>query len=228
MVDAITSSENPPAGRAGFGVCVLAKFPEMKLRAALRQGGHDPVFWHHAADAAVAAFWKSDLDLFLLGSQRANSIALACVSSLIEKRPSAKIVLICERTGSGDARDALDAGACAIVPLSDIDKALMPVIEAVRAGQVSVPGAARNEAGRRALTTREKQILGQVVLGITNAEIAAKLFLAESTVKSHLSSAFAKLGVTSRHEAASLILNPASRAELGMLTVPAEETSTSR
>jgi DNA-binding CsgD family transcriptional regulator len=59
-----------------------------------------------------------------------------------------------------------------------------------------------------ALSMREKQILGMVVMGFTNADIAAELFVAESTVKSHLSSAYTKLGVSSRREATTLILDP--------------------
>ena len=55
------------------------------------------------------------------------------------------------------------------------------------------------------LSTREKQVLGMVVLGFTNGEIARQLHLAESTIKSHLSSSFTKLGVRSRNEAAELI-----------------------
>jgi hypothetical protein len=55
---------------------------------------------------------------------------------------------------------------------------------------------------------REKQILGMVVMGFTNADIAAELYLAESTVKSHLSSAYPKLGVRSRRQATALILDP--------------------
>ena len=44
-----------------------------------------------------------------------------------------------------------------------------------------------------------------MVTGQTNSQIASELFLAESTVKSHLSSAFGKLGVSSRSEAAAVI-----------------------
>ncbi len=55
--------------------------------------------------------------------------------------------------------------------------------------------------------------------GSTNALIARELGLAESTIKSHLSSAFAKLGVASRAEAAALILDPARSPDLD---VPAE------
>lgn len=195
---------------------------------ALGRGGHAPVFWHNTTDAAIDACRESELDLFLLGVRRPDPQALECVGSVIEAGSSTKVILMCERSGEGDIRKALDAGARALVPLSEVSGALLPVIGVVRAGQVSVPGLSGGEAGRKVLTAREKQILGQVVLGMTNAEIAAKLFLAESTVKSHLSSAFAKLGVTSRNEAAALILNPATGVGLGILTIPSEKVSASR
>ena len=51
-------------------------------------------------------------------------------------------------------------------------------------------------------------MLRLAVTGRTNAEIAGTLFLAESTVKSHLSSAYRKLGAGGRNDAASMIFDP--------------------
>ena len=59
-----------------------------------------------------------------------------------------------------------------------------------------------NGTGRYDLTLREQQILECVVIGMRNGEIANELHLAESTVKSHLTSAFLKLGVSNRTQAA--------------------------
>ena len=59
-----------------------------------------------------------------------------------------------------------------------------------------------NGSGRYDLTRREQEILACVASGMRNGEIASELHLAESTVKSHLTSAFLKLGVSNRTQAA--------------------------
>ncbi|MBS3908533.1 MAG: response regulator transcription factor [Actinobacteria bacterium] len=57
-------------------------------------------------------------------------------------------------------------------------------------------------AGRRqSLTPRESEVLTLLRRGMTNAEIAATLYLSKKTVKNHLSSIYRKLGVSSRPEA---------------------------
>jgi DNA-binding NarL/FixJ family response regulator len=52
------------------------------------------------------------------------------------------------------------------------------------------------------LTQREAEVLGQIARGRTNAEIATALFVAETTVKTHINNAFAKIGARNRTEAA--------------------------
>ncbi|MGZ6545349.1 MAG: response regulator transcription factor [Actinomycetota bacterium] len=59
-----------------------------------------------------------------------------------------------------------------------------------------------NGSGRYDLTPREQEILACVASGMRNGEIASELHLAESTVKSHLTSAYLKLGVSNRTQAA--------------------------
>ena len=105
-------------------------------------------------------------------------------------------------------RSALAAGVAGIVTSEELESVLGPCVEAVLAGQACVPREHWRQIDPPALSTREKQILGLVVMGYMNSQIARQLFLAESTVKSHLSSAFGKLGVRSRNEAVNLILDP--------------------
>jgi len=72
------------------------------------------------------------------------------------------------------------------------------------------------------LTLREREVLRCVGLGMTNIEIAAELHLARSTVKSHLSSAFVKLGVSNRTQAAVVMLSDRATFEaMGALERPA-------
>jgi DNA-binding NarL/FixJ family response regulator len=108
-------------------------------------------------------------------------------------------------TGTG-VRRGLDAGADAIVFEPMIESTLAVTVSAVGSGQSVVPRELRASVQRPSLSHRERQVLTYVTQGLTNSQIAEELFLSESTVKSHLSSAFAKFGVRSRREAAALFL----------------------
>jgi DNA-binding NarL/FixJ family response regulator len=136
-------------------------------------------------------------------------------------RQSAHVVVVCERFGSSASRLLLAAGAAGLVQQERAARSLVPTIEAVRAGQIAVPSRRALSGVQPGLSTREKQVMGLVALGFSNGEIASRLFVAESTVKSHLSSAFGKLGVRSRHEAVDLIVNPAFGLSIGIMSLGA-------
>lgn len=121
-----------------------------------------------------------------------------------ETRPAATVVISPPATGTG-VRRALDAGADALVFDTELELTLGAAIHAVASGQSVVPRRLRASVERPSLSHRELQVLSLVRQGLTNAEIARRLFLAESTVKSHLSSVFTKLGVHSRKEAVTVL-----------------------
>jgi DNA-binding NarL/FixJ family response regulator len=132
------------------------------------------------------------------------------------------IIVTCLSIERWGVRSALAAGAAGVVLAGDFDSALRPCADAVRAGLTCVPRGHWRQIEPPALSSREKQILGLVVMGYTNGQIARQLFLAESTVKSHLSSAFGKLGVRSRNEAVNLILDPERGLGMGILALGGE------
>jgi DNA-binding NarL/FixJ family response regulator len=139
--------------------------------------------------------------------------------ALQEAQPEAPVVLVCGEVRPGELRGAFAVGVNGIVLEEHLAATLGVCIEAVRAGQVCVPRRHAPQVEPATLSAREKQILGLVVMGYMNSEIAGQLFVAESTVKSHLSSAFSKLGVRSRNEAVDLIVDPGRGLGMGILSL---------
>lgn len=120
------------------------------------------------------------------------------------RQPS--IVAVSPTATATGVRRALDAGADAIVFEPELELTLPVAVSAVGSGQSVVPRKMRASVERPTFSHRERQVLAYVSQGLTNAQIADELFLSESTIKSHLSSAFAKFGVRSRREAAALFI----------------------
>jgi len=151
------------------------------------------------------------------------------VEPLTKRFVPSPVVMVCESIQRWEVRAALAAGAAGVLVSADLERTLGPCLQAVRVGQTCVPREHWRQIEPPVLSTREKQILGLVVMGYMNSQIAEQLFLAESTVKSHLSSAFGKLGVRSRNEAVNLILDPDRGLGMGILALggePVEPTST--
>lgn len=78
---------------------------------------------------------------------------------------------------------------------------------APEAAQVLIRATTHPEEPDRGLTSRELEILQLMVGGLSNPDIAKKLFVSRSTVKFHVSNILMKLGATSRTEAASMAIH---------------------
>ena len=129
------------------------------------------------------------------------------------------VVVVSEPRGWSGLRRLLDEGADGFVASGDVEERLAPTVRAVSSGHAAIPRPEAPPIDVDALSTREKQVLGMVVMGFSNGEIARTLHLAESTIKSHLSCVFSKLGVSSRNDAAALILDPHDGPGPGVLAI---------
>lgn len=145
------------------------------------------------------------------------------VSALKHRLGDAKAILLAgDEVSRNDARGLVAQGADAVLLDHEAPTKLVPAIQAALSGLVAVSDTLGPAVERPSLTPREKQVLALVVMGFSNKEIADQLVVAENTVKSHLFSAFRRLGVRSRSEAVALITDPARGLGSGILTIASE------
>jgi DNA-binding NarL/FixJ family response regulator len=175
-----------------------------------------------SSDVTRAAGTRRSVGVHRLPHASTARALLAAASELVEADPHTPVVVICRRSDLPQVRSLLAAGVRGVVLEHELEAALEPTVAAVAAGQVCVPGDHAGSLAPPLLSVREKQVVGLAAMGLSNREIAERMFLAESTIKSHMSSAFVKLGVRSRHEATDLIVNRAWGIGLGILSIDAE------
>jgi two-component system NarL family response regulator len=120
--------------------------------------------------------------------------------------PQSRVIVITTYDGDEDIYRALQSGAQGYL-LKDMSKEeLVEAIRAVHAGQHRIPPNVANRLaerlGRPELSPREVAVLKLIMKGKSNKEIGVALDITEDTVKGHLKSVYAKLGVNDRTEAA--------------------------
>ena len=157
--------------------------------------------------------------LLLARIESPDAVVLAAESTLFDaprelielraEMPDVPVVVVSSAAGQRPISKALRNGAAAYVYADQAEDVLACAVQAVVCGMTVVPQDVRSHAVPPAFSHRERQVLDLAVRGYTNTQIARELFLAESTVKSHLSACFRKLGVSSRAEAAA-VLAPAA------------------
>jgi two-component system, NarL family, response regulator len=115
------------------------------------------------------------------------------------------IVLTASESAENGVR-ALRLGAKGVVQKRFAIETLMMAVRSVAAGMVWMPPTVQTEFARqesssgKELTPRESEIVRYVASGLRNIEVAERLSITESTVKTHLNNIFQKLGVRDRLE----------------------------
>lgn len=135
---------------------------------------------------------------------------LAATAAIRRELPETEVLVLTSVLEDGAVIGAIRAGAIGYLLKDTEPTELRRAIKAAAAGQVQLAPAAatllvrevRAPEGPEALTGRETAVLRLVAQGKANKEIAAGLHIGESTVKTHVRSILAKLGVQSRTQAA--------------------------
>ncbi|MFB9904635.1 response regulator [Allokutzneria oryzae] len=174
-----------------------------------------------AADGAEAVTLAAALepDVALMDLRMPGTDGVTAIRAIAERRLRTRVLVLTTYDTDGDVLPAIEAGATGYL-LKDAPKTeLFRAVEAAARGEaVLAPAIATmllsqvRSPAKEPLSQRELEVLGLIARGMTNRDAAAKLFISEATVKTHLLHVYAKLGVNDRAAAV------ATAYELGLIT----------
>ena len=158
-------------------------------------------------DLVLPTAKKTKPDVALLDIEMPGSDGLSAAEALHKNLPSCRIVILTTFGRSGYLRRAMESGAVGFLLKDAPADQLAIAIRRVMAGERVVDPELALSAlsdGDNPLTGRERDVLTASLDGASIADIAARLYLSEGTVRNHISMAIHKLSVHNRMEAAHL------------------------
>ncbi|GAA5083471.1 DNA-binding NarL/FixJ family response regulator [Thermocatellispora tengchongensis] len=158
-----------------------------------------------SGDEAVVRARELLPDVILMDLRMPGGDGVSATGRILADRPESRVVVLTTYETDQDIVRAVEAGAAGYL-LKDTSRAdlLNAIAAAARGETVLSPTVATRLVTRmrapavEALSPRETEVLSLVAKGLTNGEIGRRLFISETTVKTHLLRAFAKLGVSDR------------------------------
>jgi two-component system response regulator DesR len=155
-------------------------------------------------DEALAAVAEHQPDVLLTDIEMPGRTGLDVAAELHRRGDRTRVLIVTTFARRGYLRRALEAGVAGYVlkdaPIGELAGALRKVAAGERVVDPQLALAAWEHTDP--LTDREREVLREAAAGAGNAEIAARLHLAEGTVRNYLSTAMTKLGARNRTEAA--------------------------
>ena len=155
--------------------------------------------------AAVNLWRERRPDVTLMDLRMPVMDGAVAIGEIRRIEPSARIIVLTTFDTDNDISRAIRAGAKGYLLKDAQREDLLDCIRRVYSGETCIPPAlvAKLAAGMstESLTARELDVVKMLAAGKSNKEIALRLSITETTVKSHLRKIFTKLGVLSRTEA---------------------------
>lgn len=175
-------------------VAMIRQQPDMEVVGEAGQAVEVPLRWQ-----------QTKPDVTLLDLQLGPASGIDVITALRALDPQARVLVLTTYDLEEDIYRCIRAGARGYL-LKDISRLeMLDAIRRVHRGEKVLSNHIAAKLSERLeaepLTERETRVLDLVAHGLANKEIAAKLAIAEATVKAHLKSIFSKLGVLSRTEA---------------------------
>jgi DNA-binding NarL/FixJ family response regulator len=184
--------------RKGIAALVNAE-PDMKLVAEASTG-----------EEAVREFKQHQPDITLMDLQMPEMSGIEAIIAIRSNFPNARIIVLTTYPGDVHVLRALKAGARGYLLKGHVNRDLLEAIRAVHAGHKRVPAEIAADLAEHTsedeLTSREIDVLRLIAAGNANKEIAIQLFIAEETVKSHVTNILAKLHANDRTHAVTTAL----------------------
>ncbi len=153
-------------------------------------------------------------DVVLLDHRLPDGDGVAAIGELRRLRPSAEIVVLTASAADHVLVAAIEAGAAGFVSKTRGLAEVTAAVRAAAAGEAVIspellarllPRLQRSrQSGRSDLTEREREVLGLLAEGLSNAAIAKQLTVSVHTVRNHIANLSAKLGAHSKLEALSI------------------------
>ena len=164
--------------------------------------------------AAVRLVVREQPDVALMDVEMPGGDGLTAVAELRVRCPRTRVLVLTMFDLDEYVADALRAGAAGFLLKTTAPGELVAAVKACAAGQVAVGPTVvtrlvdsfvarepRPHPGLADLTDRELDVLRAMARGLSNAEIGVELYVAETTVKTHVARVLAKLGVRDRVQA---------------------------
>jgi two-component system, NarL family, response regulator NreC len=172
------------------------------LRALLEREGVEAIAEARDLAALTREAWSHHPHVVVLDLEMAGGVGMGAIGLLRQQLPATRIVAFSTLHSVVFARRVLAAGALGYVTRDYAQDELSQAVRAASRGEAYVSPRlafhAEASAPARRLSSREVDVLRMVALGHTSIEIARRLHLSVSTVKTHRAQLGRKLGLTSR------------------------------
>jgi DNA-binding NarL/FixJ family response regulator len=158
-----------------------------------------------SGEEAVELYEKHLPDITLMDLRLPGMSGVEAIRTVIARHRTARFVVLTTYEGDEDIHQALQAGALSYIIKGMPHEALVNALRRVHAGGQFLPPPVSRVLYSRLpnsdLSSREREVLGLIVRGRSNKEIATELGITESTVKCHVSVILMRLNVTDRTQA---------------------------